>query len=547
LLTKLTIRNFKRFEEVEIELGQNVVFIGPNNSGKTTALQALALWYYGIQTNAEHSQTLLPNNHSGDTRLVTVVMNRLDLSAIPTRTVNSLWYNLQIAQSIAMTVQGITAESIWVSKLNFEYSNEESIYCISDPVPSYEIDNVIISFLPPMSGLVATEDRLERGSIQRRIGEGRTAEVLRNLCYQLYENNAQTGYWDKVIGHIRSLFNIELLTPEYLPSRGEIRMAYREGGMTFDLSASGRGMLQILLLLTYLYANPGSVLLLDEPDAHLEIIRQREIYNLLTQIAGQLGSQIIAASHSEVVLEEAAGLDTAIAFVGRPHRIDKHARSQIAKALKEIPAVDYALAEQTGWVLYLEGPTDRAILQTLAQRLKHPAADDLKSAFCHYLYINKPSRAADHFRGLQEAKPDLQGIALFDRIPKNTLQNAPALVEVCWQQREIENYLCTADTLLAYAERNNGTAAMQASIDEVSQALKTLRKAAPWSADIKASDDFLDPVFELYFSKLGLPNLMRKTNYHQLANDIPVEQISPEVNEKLNLIAQTARRARPRI
>ena len=41
MLTKLTIRNFKRFDEVEIELGNAVVFIGPNNSGKTTALQAL--------------------------------------------------------------------------------------------------------------------------------------------------------------------------------------------------------------------------------------------------------------------------------------------------------------------------------------------------------------------------------------------------------------------------------------------------------------------------------------------------------------------------
>ena len=41
MLTKLTIRNFKRFGEVEIELGNPVVFIGPNNSGKTSAMQAL--------------------------------------------------------------------------------------------------------------------------------------------------------------------------------------------------------------------------------------------------------------------------------------------------------------------------------------------------------------------------------------------------------------------------------------------------------------------------------------------------------------------------
>ena len=44
MLTQLTIRNFKRFDEVDFELDKAVVLIGPNDSGRTTALQALALW-----------------------------------------------------------------------------------------------------------------------------------------------------------------------------------------------------------------------------------------------------------------------------------------------------------------------------------------------------------------------------------------------------------------------------------------------------------------------------------------------------------------------
>ena len=47
MLTKLTIRNFKRF--VEVELGNPVVFVGPNNSGRTPAMQALAFWDMGIK------------------------------------------------------------------------------------------------------------------------------------------------------------------------------------------------------------------------------------------------------------------------------------------------------------------------------------------------------------------------------------------------------------------------------------------------------------------------------------------------------------------
>ena len=49
MLTKLKARNLKCFEDVEIDLGNPVVLISPNNSGKTTVLQALALWTIGLQ------------------------------------------------------------------------------------------------------------------------------------------------------------------------------------------------------------------------------------------------------------------------------------------------------------------------------------------------------------------------------------------------------------------------------------------------------------------------------------------------------------------
>jgi len=49
MLTRLIVRNFKRFGDVDIELGSPVVLIGPNNSGKTSVLQALSLWEIGLR------------------------------------------------------------------------------------------------------------------------------------------------------------------------------------------------------------------------------------------------------------------------------------------------------------------------------------------------------------------------------------------------------------------------------------------------------------------------------------------------------------------
>ena len=148
-----------------------------------------------------------------------------------------------------------------------------------------EAGQVRIAFLPPMSGLAATETRLDQGAVNVRIGEGRTAEVLRNLCFSIHE--AEPSRWDKLVGHIEGLFGAELDPPRYVAERGEIAMTYRERGARLDLSSSGRGLQQTLLLLAYMYGNPGAVLLLDEPDAHLEILRQRQTYRLLTGVGAR--------------------------------------------------------------------------------------------------------------------------------------------------------------------------------------------------------------------------------------------------------------------
>lgn len=571
MLTKLICRNFKNFGEVEIELGNPVVFIGPNNSGKTTALQALALWEIGLKRwNEKRKGRANPEKRPG------VAINRRDFIAVPVPNARLLWRNLQVRDTekvdgkqhtrnirIDITVEGVTANKAWQCGLEFDYANEESFYCrplrISEkdgkvveqmPVPE-EASNLSVAFLPPMSGLISNESRLDPGAINVRIGEGRTAEVLRNLCYQVSQD---TQRWETLCGKIRSLFGVILGEPEYIPERGEVSMNYRdEFGISLDLSSSGRGLQQTLLLLAYIAAHPGSVLLLDEPDAHLEILRQRQIYQVLTELAKEHSSQIVAASHSEVILNEAADRDVVIAFLGTPHRIDDRG-SQLLKSLQMIGFEQYYQAEQQGWVLYLEGSTDLAILQAFAKKLGHPVEEKLEAPYVHYVGA-QPGKAREHFYGLREAKPDLIGFCLFDRIT-GELQTHPALREYAWEQREIENYIVFNKQLLidwARAEAveharlflENWVSTMEDTIKEIEDALVTLGKGTPWSSDIKISTDFLEPLFAAFFKKLRLPNLIQKTNYHTLVQHVPVQQIDPEVVDVLDSILEVANKAVP--
>ncbi len=579
MITKLIVRNFKRLRDVEISLGQAAVFIGPNNSGKTTALQALALWDIGLRAwLVERGGKVSPEKRPG------VTINRHDLIALPVPAATLLWNDRHVRGTkdrktrnirIDIIVEGESAGQSWSCGFEFDYASEEAIVCRPLRLPGFEDkpvhqskfskipqlletpENLFrVCFLPPMSGLAAVEPKVEPGRVNVLMGEGQTAQVLRNLCYRASEENPVA--WQAICSVMASLFNISLRNPEYLPHRGEIVMTYEERGKSFDISSSGRGAQQVLLLFAYLHANPKSLLLLDEPDAHLEILRQRQIYNRLVDLAASQGSQIIAASHSEVVLCEAASRDTVVAFVGKPHELAAGQTTQVLKSLRDIGFEQYYQAEQKGWVLYLEDTTDLPILQAFAHILNHPATVILNNPYIHYVTTNLPQKAREHFFGLREAKSDLVGCALFDRLDRQ-LQDHPALIELTWKRREIENYLCTRETLLRFAEQMESSEgplfehvgkprrleAMKQCIDEIEHAQAVTNRPSPWSPDIKATDDFLDPLFANYSKRLGIPLCLRKNMYFRLAALMKPDDIDSEVREKLDAIVDIADRAMP--
>ncbi len=263
MLTRLLVRNFKRFEELDVPLDHPVVFVGPNNSGKTSALQALALWDLGMRRWAEKGAGRDAPKRSS------VVINPRDLVAVPGLTAKPLWRDLRVRNvrrengkqrteniRVEVLVEGVSDGRAWKAGLEFDYANRESFYCrplrtTPDgsrrmPVPD-EAARVRVAYLPAMSGMATNEPRLERGAVNVRLGEGRTADVLRNLCHRIEEERPEA--WGQLVEDILTQFRVELDPPRLIPGRGEIAMSYRERGFRLDLTAAGRGMLQTLLQL----------------------------------------------------------------------------------------------------------------------------------------------------------------------------------------------------------------------------------------------------------------------------------------------------------
>ena len=563
MLTKLTVRNFKQFDDVTVELDNVVVFVGPNDSGKTTALQALALWDLGLRRWRDRWGMMLTD----DLQRPGVSINRLALFSVPVSHANLLWRGLRTREAnrkngapgtanvrIEIIVDGVSAGGKeWTCGLEFDYANSESFYCrpvrtapdgqARMPMPAAAFDEKV-AFLPPMSGLSSSEAMLQPGTVNVLLGQGRTAEVLRNLCFEVFRQ--RSDLWDAVlVPRMRKVFGATILEPQYNPERGEITVRYKDGYMQnleLDLASSGRGFQQTLMLTAYMLLHPNSVILLDEPDAHLEILRQRQIYQAIAETAEQQGSQLVIATHSEVVLNEAAGRHQVTAFVGSPHRIDGGS-SQVFKALSEIGFEQYMQAKLTGWVLYLEGSTDLAVLQAFARRLQHPAGDALEKPFCHHVG-NQPMAARRHFWGLREACPDLRGFALFDRL--NLPGDASGVLdEYSWAKREIENYLCSREVILRWAESEGPIfrATMEAAITETENAMQLLGRGSPWDGGTKVSDDFLEPLFRTFYRLTGISGIASKSDYHFLVNYLEPDEIDPEVISVLDTIAEVAAKA----
>ena len=73
-----------------------------------------------------------------------------------------------------------------------------------------------------------------------RIGEGKAAEILRNLYCQIAQEDS--AGWEFLAERIESLFEVQIEMSRYVPERGELTMGYRENGVRLNLFSSGRGL-----------------------------------------------------------------------------------------------------------------------------------------------------------------------------------------------------------------------------------------------------------------------------------------------------------------
>ncbi|MDO8630057.1 MAG: AAA family ATPase [Phycisphaerales bacterium] len=276
MIRRVSLDNFKRFERQNFELPDSIVLAGPNNSGKSTLLQALAVWNLAIQRwrtekgngapgsasighrNSESDARqpgLLHAEHDRDSdRLVDqdnvvvpgdsaetkakprpgVPISRKDFSAIPLRDLDLLWYDRRTAyrkgegdaaqkagtpKLIRIHVEGEREGRTWELPIDLRYQSSELLYAIPavpDPYATVASvsDEIRVVHVPPFSGIGAEETRYDHAYQDLLIGQGKPGDILRNLVYEVYDGG-RGPFWKQLCKDIHDLFECTLLDPAY--------------------------------------------------------------------------------------------------------------------------------------------------------------------------------------------------------------------------------------------------------------------------------------------------------------------------------------------
>ena len=572
MIRTVRIRGFKRFDEVEFRLPGHVVLAGPNNTGKTTLLQAIASWSLALRRWRELNDFRLRRGLAYGRAPIA----RQAFSAVPLRSFDFLWTNRKYQGQIEIEIRH---DAGWSVTMEFTADSTEQIYVrpkaetiaipiagtVSRPTTkelAKEKANLLREldlrsvYVPPMTGLETNERLLQPAAVEQLLGLGRPGEVMRNL---LAEANRDERAWGALKASISKLFGYEILPPNTSGAHILAEYTMAESGPRLDIAIAGSGFQQILMLLAFLHTQQGAVLLLDEPDAHLHVILQDAIYHELRSVAARQRSQLIVATHSEVVINAVEPRELCV-MLNEPRMVaDNEERSRLITSLRVLSNADVMQAMGVRGVLYVEDYTDINILRAWAATLGHRAAGLLNTELMWKPLVFQAQEdrrgtkaggrgivARDHFEALQLVREGLPGLELRDgdaRPPvPDTETTGAGLQRLRWRRYEIESYLVHPDALARFVEAAVGADSAAAHVEDM---LRYWRDEFPPAVvrdplgehvilnRTKARREILPPLLEaagLY----GLPY----TRYHEIAALMRPEEVHPEVVEKLDAICR---------
>ena len=336
-ITKIMISDFKRIENLELEVSPITALVGGNTSGKSSVLQASQLSISLLQA------AYRGKNRKGDPKFVGSVSDD-EVTFRPTEKLLDLRRGRAATQGKGFEIslygnvhndQGAQAKSF---TLNVKRGKNANINLTIDGDRDFagilaEGENGSSVFTPGLSGISTREELRTKGALASSVMQGDANTYLRSLLYHLYQD--EEGWteelddvWEQTDWNHSSISDLPegkwksfclLLDEVYEGARItidhdedinryiDIEIKYSDQEMPLDLASTG--MLQVIQILAYACYFSPPLLLLDEPDAHLHADSQTKLFEALKGITESPHTRIVLASHSPQLIQQLHRLD----------------------------------------------------------------------------------------------------------------------------------------------------------------------------------------------------------------------------------------------
>lgn len=500
---KIVLHRFKQYRDKTISPPKGFCLLaGTNNSGKSSFMQAFALWEYCKSViEYEYGRGGLYMENIGKKQGVGI--NGEDFLPLNLPSLKHLWTNLRVsAEKDDKGNKEADGYTLWIEirwknhsfdesrnlRFSLSLANERVFVKTTNSNITENEELPKIAYIPPFAGILNREPFHTKAMRARLVGQGLSGSVMRNTLLDLYKENQrkrvnlkgdldriprkdlkelrENDQWEHLQDIVRNMFGIELNVHDFNEDYHSFikvdywKGRYNEARTNFikhtgfnkrDIMVEGSGFLQLLNVISLALDPLYHVIFLDEPDAHLHPTLQFSLLEELERLARKYNKQILFATHSteliasvppEKIMKFKNGKVKVLKDEGQKTRLITGLGSDYTPTLHKL--------QKTKKVLFVENESDFILLNIFAVKLKTPISDDVVV----WPWPGQHGERGKLFSQLKQQIPDLKGLSIRDRDGQNFQTVTSTLKDMnnngweeqglsarTWRFRYIETYL----------------------------------------------------------------------------------------------------------
>jgi predicted ATPase len=379
MITTLNLTNFLGYHELELDLAPVTVVIGSNASGKSTLLSALAILGNGVDKAAHAmARECATRQQIRNGSLLDLadrlggwdnVFHRSDKPPPVRLEITGTFDNQGSIRSASLTV---TRELCQPKPAEVELDAHFAL--TGGAVAGFDASCVLLNH---MSTFPLTETYLSDDEFEKAAQCGATLTCIRNAVIRMDDESiARINLGLHKLAGTKIVSRTRLADAE---KRVPLAVYYESAHHAFEIGQANHGLVSALALLTNIELSltrhtitGARLMLLDEPEVHLNQKLQATFAQHLADAARATGAQIVFVTHSDAIVRQLLPRhDTSIISIEQPFtRLRRiHTQRELLKALHSTrdlapyAAVNFLSSRK---IALVEGPTDEIILHRAA-------------------------------------------------------------------------------------------------------------------------------------------------------------------------------------